>query len=158
MSHACQNTKRRLTTSLAKTLVAHPFWPEELEDLTMGCESWEMNAPYGVVPFPTADNHINAIALPYLGEKTCSRATASHGSTSPQLNKLAMSFRGRAIIHLHGTGHRYPGSDSRFPISWLEILVDLEYWRRRKQSVTGYRPHASITRPNRAVESRGEPG
>jgi len=38
-------------------------------DLTMSCESWESNAPYDVVPFPTADNHMNPIAL-YLGERT----------------------------------------------------------------------------------------
>ena len=36
-------------------------------DLTMSCESWDSNAPYDVVPFPTADNHMNPIAL-YLGE------------------------------------------------------------------------------------------
>ena len=33
----------------------------------MSCESWDSNAPYDVVPFPTADNHMNPIAL-YLGE------------------------------------------------------------------------------------------
>ncbi|KDR85688.1 hypothetical protein GALMADRAFT_379681 [Galerina marginata CBS 339.88] len=38
-------------------------------DLTMSCESWDSNAPYDVVPFPTADNHMNPIAL-YLGEHT----------------------------------------------------------------------------------------
>ena len=36
-------------------------------DLTMSCESWDSNAPYDVVPFPAADNHMNPIAL-YLGE------------------------------------------------------------------------------------------
>lgn len=36
-------------------------------DLTMSCESWDSNAPFDVVPFPTADNHMNPIAL-YLGE------------------------------------------------------------------------------------------
>jgi len=38
-----------------------------LVDLTMSCESWDSNAPYDVVPFPAADNHMNPIAL-YLGE------------------------------------------------------------------------------------------
>ncbi|PFH52271.1 hypothetical protein AMATHDRAFT_140379 [Amanita thiersii Skay4041] len=38
-------------------------------DLTMSCESWESNADSDVVPFPTADNHMNPIAL-YLGEQT----------------------------------------------------------------------------------------
>ena len=33
----------------------------------MSCESWDSNAPYDVVPFPAADNHMNPIAL-YLGE------------------------------------------------------------------------------------------
>ncbi|KAJ6520091.1 Alpha/Beta hydrolase protein [Mycena sanguinolenta] len=36
-------------------------------DLTMSCESWESNEPFDVVPFPTAANHMNPIAL-YLGE------------------------------------------------------------------------------------------
>jgi acetyl esterase/lipase len=35
----------------------------------MSCESWESNADCDVVPFPTADNHMNPIAL-YLGEHT----------------------------------------------------------------------------------------
>ncbi|KAF8899099.1 Alpha/Beta hydrolase protein [Infundibulicybe gibba] len=38
-------------------------------DLTMSCESWDSNAMYDVVPFPTADSHMNPIAL-YLGEQT----------------------------------------------------------------------------------------
>ncbi|KAH6917059.1 esterase [Coprinopsis sp. MPI-PUGE-AT-0042] len=36
-------------------------------DLTLSCESWDLNAPYDVVPFPSPDNHMNPIAL-YLGE------------------------------------------------------------------------------------------
>lgn len=43
--------------------IIQPF----IVDLTMSCESWDSNAPYDVVPFPTADNHMNPIAL-YLGE------------------------------------------------------------------------------------------
>ena len=35
----------------------------------MSCESWDSNAAFDVVPFPTADNHMNPIAL-YLGENT----------------------------------------------------------------------------------------
>ncbi|KAK2461449.1 hypothetical protein APHAL10511_005912 [Amanita phalloides] len=38
-------------------------------DLTMSCESWESNADCDVVPVPTADNHMNPIAL-YLGDQT----------------------------------------------------------------------------------------
>jgi hypothetical protein len=44
-------------------VIIHPV----VVDLTMSCESWDSNAPYDVVPFPTADNHMNPIAL-YLGE------------------------------------------------------------------------------------------
>jgi acetyl esterase/lipase len=44
-------------------IIIHPV----AADLTMSCESWDSNAPYDVVPFPTADNHMNPIAL-YLGE------------------------------------------------------------------------------------------
>lgn len=44
-------------------VVIHPF----VADLMMSCESWDSNAPYDVVPFPAADNHMNPIAL-YLGE------------------------------------------------------------------------------------------
>ena len=36
-------------------------------DLTLSCESWDLNAPYDVVPFPSPDSHMNPIAL-YLGE------------------------------------------------------------------------------------------
>ncbi|KAF8665374.1 hypothetical protein AX16_000393 [Volvariella volvacea WC 439] len=36
-------------------------------DLTMSCESWDSNANYDVVPFPSADSHMNPIAL-YLGD------------------------------------------------------------------------------------------
>jgi acetyl esterase/lipase len=35
-------------------------------DLTLSCESWDLNAAYDVVPFPP-DNHMNPIAM-YLGE------------------------------------------------------------------------------------------
>jgi acetyl esterase/lipase len=38
-------------------------------DLTMSCESWDSNSEYDVVPFPTADNHMNPIGL-YLGDHT----------------------------------------------------------------------------------------
>lgn len=34
----------------------------------MSCESWDSNATFDVVPFPTQDNHMNPIAL-YLGER-----------------------------------------------------------------------------------------
>ena len=44
-------------------VIIHPV----IVDLTMSCESWDSNAPYDVVPFPAADNHMNPIAL-YLGE------------------------------------------------------------------------------------------
>ncbi|KAJ7751218.1 Alpha/Beta hydrolase protein [Mycena maculata] len=37
-------------------------------DLTMSCDSWESNAPFDVVPMPTATNHMNPIAL-YLGDQ-----------------------------------------------------------------------------------------
>ncbi|KAJ7651687.1 Alpha/Beta hydrolase protein [Mycena polygramma] len=37
-------------------------------DLTMSCESWDSNAPFDVVPIPTATNHMNPIAL-YLGDQ-----------------------------------------------------------------------------------------
>lgn len=49
---------------LSPIVVIQPFL---YIDLTMSCESWDSNAPYDVVPFPTADNHMNPIAL-YLGE------------------------------------------------------------------------------------------
>ncbi|KAF8167393.1 hypothetical protein B0H34DRAFT_15171 [Crassisporium funariophilum] len=48
-------------------------------DLTMSCESWDSNAPYDVVPFPTADNHMNPIAL-YLGEQTETYLTHPYAS------------------------------------------------------------------------------
>ena len=48
---------------LSYFVIIHPV----VVDLTMSCESWDSNAPYDVVPFPTADNHMNPIAL-YLGE------------------------------------------------------------------------------------------
>ena len=35
-------------------------------DLTLSCDSWDLNAAYDVVPFPP-DNHMNPIAM-YLGE------------------------------------------------------------------------------------------
>ncbi|KAJ7109953.1 Alpha/Beta hydrolase protein [Mycena epipterygia] len=37
-------------------------------DLTMSCESWDSNAPFDVVPIPTATDHMNPIAL-YLGDQ-----------------------------------------------------------------------------------------
>lgn len=56
-------------------------------DLTMSCESWETNAPYDVVPFPTPDNHMNPIAL-YLGEKT------EEYLTHPYASPLFGDFKG----------------------------------------------------------------
>jgi len=53
----------------------------------MSCESWETNAPYDVVPFPTADNHMNPIAL-YLGEKT------EEYLTHPYASPLFGDFKG----------------------------------------------------------------
>jgi hypothetical protein len=52
-----------VTVFLSSFVVIHSV----VVDLTMSCESWDSNAPYDVVPFPTADNHMNPIAL-YLGE------------------------------------------------------------------------------------------
>ena len=52
-----------MSTFLSYFVNVHPVFV----DLTMSCESWDSNAPYDVVPFPTADNHMNPIAL-YLGE------------------------------------------------------------------------------------------
>ncbi|KAJ7631198.1 Alpha/Beta hydrolase protein [Roridomyces roridus] len=37
-------------------------------DLTMSCDSWESNAPFDVVPMPSATSHMNPIAL-YLGDQ-----------------------------------------------------------------------------------------
>ncbi|KIL60784.1 hypothetical protein M378DRAFT_130353 [Amanita muscaria Koide BX008] len=48
-------------------------------DLTMSCQSWDSNADYDVVPFPTADNHMNPIGL-YLGEKMESYLTHPYAS------------------------------------------------------------------------------
>ncbi|KAF9567818.1 alpha/beta-hydrolase, partial [Agrocybe pediades] len=56
-------------------------------DLTMSCESWELNAAYDVVPFPTADNHMNPIAL-YLGEHT------ERYLTHPYASPLFGDFKG----------------------------------------------------------------
>uniref|UniRef100_A0A8H8CR36 Alpha/beta hydrolase fold-3 domain-containing protein n=1 Tax=Psilocybe cubensis TaxID=181762 RepID=A0A8H8CR36_PSICU len=56
-------------------------------DLTMSCESWDSNATYDVVPFPTADNHMNPIAL-YLGEHT------EEYLTHPYASPLFGDFRG----------------------------------------------------------------
>ncbi|KAF8910093.1 Alpha/Beta hydrolase protein [Gymnopilus junonius] len=56
-------------------------------DLTMSCESWDSNAPYDVVPFPTADNHMNPIAL-YLGENT------EQYLTHPYASPLFGDFKG----------------------------------------------------------------
>lgn len=56
-------------------------------DLTMSCESWDSNAPYDVVPFPTADNHMNPIAL-YLGEHT------EEYLTHPYASPLFGDFKG----------------------------------------------------------------
>ncbi|KIM47494.1 hypothetical protein M413DRAFT_439155 [Hebeloma cylindrosporum] len=56
-------------------------------DLTMSCESWDSNAPYDVVPFPTAENHMNPIAL-YLGEHT------ERYLTHPYASPLFGDFKG----------------------------------------------------------------
>ncbi|CAA7264813.1 unnamed protein product [Cyclocybe aegerita] len=56
-------------------------------DLTMSCESWETNAAYDVVPFPSADNHMNPIAL-YLGEQT------EEYLTHPYASPLFGDFKG----------------------------------------------------------------
>jgi len=53
----------------------------------MSCESWDSNAPYDVVPFPTADNHMNPIAL-YLGENT------EQYLTHPYASPLFGDFKG----------------------------------------------------------------
>jgi len=53
----------------------------------MSCESWDSNAPYDVVPFPTADNHMNPIAL-YLGEHT------ERYLTHPYASPLFGDFKG----------------------------------------------------------------
>ncbi|TFK26642.1 alpha/beta-hydrolase [Coprinopsis marcescibilis] len=37
-------------------------------DLTLSCESWDLNAPFDVVPLPSSNNHLNPIAM-YLGER-----------------------------------------------------------------------------------------
>jgi hypothetical protein len=52
-----------VTVLLSSFVIIHSV----VVDLTMSCESWDSNAPYDVVPFPAADNHMNPIAL-YLGE------------------------------------------------------------------------------------------
>ncbi|KAF9486468.1 alpha/beta-hydrolase [Pholiota conissans] len=56
-------------------------------DLTMSSESWDSNAQYDVVPFPTADNHMNPIAL-YLGEHT------EEYLTHPYASPLFGDFKG----------------------------------------------------------------
>lgn len=56
-----------------------------MKDLTMSCESWDSNAPYDVVPFPAADNHMHPIAL-YLGERTEEYLT--HPYASPLFGDL----------------------------------------------------------------------
>lgn len=53
----------------------------------MSCESWDSNAPYDVVPFPTAENHMNPIAL-YLGEHT------ERYLTHPYASPLFGDFKG----------------------------------------------------------------
>jgi acetyl esterase/lipase len=53
----------------------------------MSCESWDSNAPYDVVPFPAADNHMNPIAL-YLGEHT------ERYLTHPYASPLFGDFKG----------------------------------------------------------------
>jgi len=53
----------------------------------MSCESWDLNAAYDVVPFPTADNHMNPIAL-YLGEHT------ERYLTHPYASPLFGDFKG----------------------------------------------------------------
>jgi acetyl esterase/lipase len=54
-------------------------------DLTMSCESWESNSEYDVVPFPTADNHMNPIGL-YLGDHT--ERYLTHPYASPLFGDL----------------------------------------------------------------------
>ncbi|KAJ7492363.1 Alpha/Beta hydrolase protein [Mycena latifolia] len=56
-------------------------------DLTMSCESWESNAPFDVVPIPTATNHMNPIAL-YLGDQV------EQYLTHPYASPLFGDFKG----------------------------------------------------------------
>lgn len=53
----------------------------------MSCESWDSNASFDVVPVPTADNHMNPIAL-YLGENT------EEYLTHPYASPLFGDFKG----------------------------------------------------------------
>ncbi|KAJ7446386.1 Alpha/Beta hydrolase protein [Mycena galericulata] len=55
-------------------------------DLTMSCDSWESNAPFDVVPVPTATNHMNPIAL-YLGDQVDKYLT--HPYASPLFGDFA---------------------------------------------------------------------
>lgn len=52
----------------------------------MSCESWDSNAMFDVVPFPTHDNHMNPIAL-YLGDKVEEYLT--HPYVSPLFGNFA---------------------------------------------------------------------
>ncbi|KAJ7170138.1 Alpha/Beta hydrolase protein [Mycena filopes] len=56
-------------------------------DLTMSCESWDSNAPFDVVPIPTATNHMNPIAL-YLGDQV------EQYLTHPYASPLFGDFKG----------------------------------------------------------------
>ncbi|KAJ6504358.1 Alpha/Beta hydrolase protein [Mycena vulgaris] len=48
-------------------------------DLTMSCESWDSNAPFDVVPIPTATDHMNPIAL-YSGDQVKQYLTHPYAS------------------------------------------------------------------------------
>ncbi|KAJ7675354.1 Alpha/Beta hydrolase protein [Mycena rosella] len=56
-------------------------------DLTMSCESWDSNAPFDVVPIPTATDHMNPIAL-YLGDQV------EQYLTHPYASPLFGDFKG----------------------------------------------------------------
>ncbi|KAJ7103270.1 Alpha/Beta hydrolase protein [Mycena belliarum] len=56
-------------------------------DLTMSCESWDLNEPYDVVPFPMATSHMNPIAL-YLGDQV------EQYLTHPYASPLFGDFKG----------------------------------------------------------------
>lgn len=77
----------RLGSVSDRYLPVIPIVESSCADLTMSCESWETNAPYDVVLFPTADNHMNPIAL-YLGEKT------EEYLTHPYASPLFGDFKG----------------------------------------------------------------
>ncbi|KAJ7040349.1 Alpha/Beta hydrolase protein [Mycena alexandri] len=67
---------------------AYPLtFRRHLEYLTMSCESWDLNAPFDVVPIPTATNHMNPIAL-YLGDQV------EQYLTHPYASPLFGDFKG----------------------------------------------------------------